>query len=363
MKKGEISTSYLVGIILTLMGAVVLILVITSFNWNKSTDQQVCKSSVSLRGTLPEMAKGFTPLNCKTEKLCISAGGFLSKGDNCKDLFQSVEEIESKKISSKEFISESGVDAKTEIEKIIAKKVIECWETMGAGKISIENSKISESFGLGKTTSFCVICSRIDIDNSVLEKYNLQRNNLSIINPFEYMKTRKYPQTNGSYLDYVTGTGSNGRGAAFGGDYIIQEIKEFDGNVSEKDVEDNEKEFKQLAIVFSQASSPETSQVWTNYLTATLVGGVGAYKILPVGALSKFAGSFSTTGVAVAAGVFALAAGAIQVNVWNNQALTASYCGDLTNPSGAVKGCSVVRVVPYDAEELTAYCGVIDGYP
>jgi hypothetical protein len=30
MKKGEISTSYLVGIILTLMGAVVLILVITS---------------------------------------------------------------------------------------------------------------------------------------------------------------------------------------------------------------------------------------------------------------------------------------------------------------------------------------------
>jgi hypothetical protein len=102
-----------------------------------------------------------------------------------------------------------------------------------------------------------------------LEKYNLQRNNLSIINPFEYMKTRKYPQTNGSYLDYITGTGSNGRGAAFGGDYIIQEIEEFDVNVDEKDVEDNEKEFKQLAIVFSQASSPESSEVWTNYLTAT----------------------------------------------------------------------------------------------
>jgi hypothetical protein len=65
---------------------------------------------------------------------------------------------------------------------------------------------------------------------------------------------------------------------------------------------------------------------------------------LPVGALSKFAGLSSTTGIAVTAGVFALAAGAIQVNVWNNQALTASYCGDLTNPSGAVKGCSVVKL-------------------
>jgi hypothetical protein len=59
-----------------------------------------------------------------------------------------------KRISSKEFISESGVDAKTEIEKIIAKKVIECWETMGAGKISIENSKISEIFWIGQNNFF-----------------------------------------------------------------------------------------------------------------------------------------------------------------------------------------------------------------
>lgn len=365
MKKGEISTSFLVGVILVVMSGIVLLLVFTSFPWQPTSDESVCKTSVLLRGTVPDVAKGFTPLNCKTEKICITAKDSSSK-NSCENLFMGVEGIEIEKVSSKEFVSEGKMDAKTEIEKIISKKVIECWDMMGSGKISIENSEISKSYGLGDTTSFCVVCSRIDVDQSLLEHYAISRENLSQINPFEYMRTRKYAKTDGSYLDYIIGGGSNGRGAAFGADSYFESIATFDNSTKEQ-YADRKKNFEQIAIVFSQAYAPEASRVWNNYLNTLLIGGIAANSITPnflKVAAGKAVTTLGLTGGIVAGAVFALAAGAIQMNVWNNQALTASYCGDLTISDGSSKkGCSVVRVMPYNATDLTTFCGVIDGLP
>ena len=173
-------------------------------------------------------------------------------------------------------------------------------------------------------------------------------------------------------MDYIIGSGSNGRGAAFGGDSSLREFEGFDSSMEEL-LEERSRDFEQLAIVFSQASTPETGEVWKNYLTSAIVGGVAAYSIYSVipspikkgvgGGLAKVGSVFTAKGAAIVGTLFAIAAGAIQVNVWNNQALTASYCGDLTSSDGSKKGCSVVRVMPYNATELSTFCGVIDGLP
>jgi hypothetical protein len=343
MKKGEISTSFLVGVALVIMSGIVLILVFTTFDWKETSDEGACKSSVVLRGTMPEIAKSLTPLTCNTEKICISSGGIFSRGGSCKDSFQGAENVNVERVSSSKFISKDGADAKTEIERIISKKVVECWDMMGSGKISIDSPPISKSFGLGETTSFCVVCSRIDIDDSILERYEIERSDLSGINPFMYMKTRKYPGTKGSYLEYITNSGSGGRGAAFGG---YEPFEESGGS---------KKDFRQLAIVFTQISSPSSEDILKKLSGPSIVGGVGVLKIATV--------ARGATGAALAAAALAIAGGAINMNVLNNQALTASYCGDLTNPHGTVRGCSLVRVIPYDSKELNTYCGVIDGYP
>ena len=67
--KGEITTSQLVTIVLFILGFAILLFALYELIWKGDLDKQVCHQSVILRATMPDIAKGYVPLKCKTEKI------------------------------------------------------------------------------------------------------------------------------------------------------------------------------------------------------------------------------------------------------------------------------------------------------
>ena len=60
------------------------------------------------------------------------------------------------------------------------------------------------------------------------------------------------------------------------------------------------------------------------------------------------------------AGLAIVAAAAQQINIIHQRGVTAGYCGDVTVGSEAREGCSSVRLVDYDLEQIKTYCSVIE---
>ena len=46
-----------------------------------------------------------------------------------------------------------------------------------------------------------------------------------------------------------------------------------------------------------------------------------------------------------------------------NKAVSASYCGDVMNGDSAREGCSVVRTINYNLEDISKYCSSIESIP
>lgn len=364
MKKGEVSTSFLASMILLLLGFAVILSAYFIFDWGGTVDSETCHSSVVLRGTVPEIAKSYTPLKCQTEKICITNDGLFSSG-SCEDVFSGVDKVTKIKISSDVFSSDGKTDAKTQIERAISQEVIDCWTMMGKGRISISNTNLANSFGIGETEPFCVICSRISVDSSLKEEFG--DTNLVNVNPFEYMSSHKITDGEISYLDFITTSGVGGKGASFS--FSKENVfNNFDSStLQDYSSVSNEDKFEQLAIIYTQAYAPDSADVWQTYLNTFFIAEIGAYSVAPnamnwlntLTVKTAFSNPW-TTGLTAAA--LLIAGGYVELNTLNNQALTASYCGDITSTNSKTsKGCSIVRVVPYNSEELNLYCGVIDG--
>lgn len=358
-KRGEVSTSFLVSIILIVLGFAIVLLVFLQFSWTDTIDKEACHASVVLRGTLPELAKSYSPLKCQTEKVCLTKGGFLSKP--CSDVFAGVKSVTNLVVSSNTF-NKNDNDAKTEIERAISQQVIDCWTMMGQGKISIENAGMLKQYALEEVVPFCVICSRIAADKTLASDLGVSEADLATVDPYDYMRTHKIPEGEISYLDYITGSGVGGKGASFG--FSESAIAKFDLE-SQKKLGKNQKNFSEVAVVFMQASAPDTKGIFDNYLKTFFVAETASFVISPTLTAATNTRVLGIIGKAPALSiaVFAAAAGYIEYNNLNNQALTASYCGDISSPDKTKKGCSVVRVVPYNAKEINNYCGVIDGLP
>ena len=357
-KHGEVSTSFLVSTILIILGFVLVAIVFYQFSWNNTVDTESCHASVVLRGTLPDVAKSYSPLKCQTEKVCLTKSG----STPCSDVFSGVNNIVPAKISSSTF-NKVDNDAKTEIERVISQQVAECWVMMGQGKISIQNSAIATQYGLGTSTSFCVICSRIAADKNLAKDLGTSDEILATADPYTYMKTHKYPGFEVSYLDYIIGSGTGGKGTSFS--RLNTNVAKDFNPVSTSSSIPTQKSLGQIAVVFMQVAAPDGKDVLDNYLKTFFSAQTASFAIAPTAtaAVDLQAFKFIKSGGVYSIAAFLVAAGFIEANVVNNQALTASYCGDITSGGQTKKGCSVVRVVPYEATEINNYCGVIDGLP
>ena len=80
-KKAEMTSQMVITIIILSIGVGLIFLIWAGWDWPEQIDREVCKESVILRGTLPNIAQGLIPLKCETKKLCVRGSKLLGKGE------------------------------------------------------------------------------------------------------------------------------------------------------------------------------------------------------------------------------------------------------------------------------------------
>jgi hypothetical protein len=348
-KKGELSSSVAVGLILLVMGAVLILIIYSTIDWTGDTNRQVCHASVVMRGALPKIANsaGIVSLNCQTQKVCITASAgllskFLGKEGRCEDSF-----------SQEESVTLVKVDSLKEIEKYISRQSLKCWNMMGEGKLSLY-SHFWEDLGLGIKSPDCFICNQIAFDDSIL-KSGISLDKLDVL---DYMIGHKIPEGNLSYFQYFGGKVDPGANIEIKEYNSEDELVEFslDDLESAKPREVNEP----LAIVFSQISSPSVGSVAKT--GATAAGGLlvtsGSVPFIGKSLVVKGAGLLLAKPALVVA---AFALGGLAGSIGANRYITAGYCAKVTSGDSSRDGCSMIQIVPYDASALGNMCGYFEG--
>jgi len=351
-KKGSMTMNMLVMIIILVVGFAIVFYFFVMFDWTGRVDEEVCHQSVIYRATLPSLAgaKEYVPLKCKTDKICITSGLI---GGSCKE-FENLKGITKMKVKNSQ-----------EIEQIIAREIIDCWKMMGEGKIQVFSQWLAEKYGVGDVGSSCVICNRIAFDKVSLEKAGID---LSKIDVMKYMQRHAIPNQNVSYYGYLAGEGGK---ISVGESLTLVDIEKVGDKITFVDGQfklDTE-EFssqepdkgEELSIMFMQITAPIYTKVISNTLKTAGIGIGSAFLTAPVVATKA-------VGAAVSGWYVTLTLGAIlgiyqYGSVGHNRAVTAGYCGDISTGDKARDGCSVVRTVNYDVEDLSHYCSVIESIP
>jgi hypothetical protein len=359
-KKGDLTSKWIVIIVLLLIGFGILLFFILRFTWQENIDREVCHESVILRATMPSIAKGYIPLKCKTAKFCITTGMTGGKCDDEGEAFRGEKGITKVKVKSKE-----------DMERFIAREIIDCWSMMGKGKIGIVTDWMAEQFGIGEVTSSCTICSRIAFDEKKLKEKGIDYTKIDI---FNYSLTHKAPGKEVSYFDYIAGEKGkmqikeeldiNKVEEKLSKISVIEktegeEVKYEETTEGEKlfgQLEEKEEEDKTLAVLFMQIRAPSHSGVLKNTLYA------GAFSLPVTGTAFKLSSRIPGARIIMAIGV-ALGLTYQQINVVIQKGVTAGYCGDISVGNEAREGCSVVRTMDYNVDDLIKYCSVIESIP
>jgi len=332
----------IVALIVLLAGFAVLMWFFLGFLWGQNIDKETCHQSVILRGTSPSMTQNYVPLKCKTQKYCVTKGG------NCEDSFGEGEKFAKVKVRNSE-----------DIEQFLAREMVDCWNMMGQGKISLFASYWTSNYGIGTVYPTCVICDRVAFDKS-LKQENLLEN----VNLWNYMGTHKVSGKEISYLEYFGGSVSakdtnfdiSGLGTDDKGNVKLTTTTEKIALTAEQGT--TQEKYEDLDLLFMQISAPSSSGVIKNTLKdAGLTFGAGA--VLAPKFISAAGGAVRAAGWWTLVGV-ALAGGYQQYSVYANRGITASYCGDVSVGSEARDGCSVVRTVNHEASDIEQYCQVVE---
>ena len=355
-KKGDLSIGFIAGLIITLVGFAILLYAYYQLSFVGEIDREVCHQSVVLRATFPDLAQGYAPLKCNTEKICIT-GKLIGKGE-CGE-FKNEKSYTTVRVGNNQ-------DSLNKIQRIYAQELLSCWSTMGEGKVSLFSQGVAKNFGLGSVYPTCVICSRIAVDKKNLDKVDFSKMDL-----FDYMNTRLVPTTEKTYLQTLAG---GNYGTISLGDSLIsdEEIPYKDAYGKDAsagvyfdairgiNINDKENIPPETAILFMQITAPEHGSVLKN--TIVSLAGAGA-----AASLTKIGRGFIGTITAGAGGQITAAAGAAlliyqQGNVAYQRAVSASYCDDVSIGS-ARSGCSVIRTTDYNPKDILEYCSVIESIP
>lgn len=353
MKKAEMTSKMIVTIVLLIAGFAILLIVYSQLNWTGQVDKSVCHQSVIIRATLPSIAQDYIPLKCKTDKLCVTSGFF---GGKCEDAFYNAKGVTKVKVKNKE-----------QIEKLISQEIVDCWGMMGEGKVSLFSQYLAQTYGVEGVYPTCVICSRIAFDDKLDQ--SIGEEGLIKIDPLTYMMTHRVPNKEVSYYEYLAGKSPI---ALSSQTFTIPTGVDSSGEpeetvVLEKSEVEKEK-IDEIAVLFMQISAPTVEDTWINIGQSAL--GVGAATFVTAPTLTVKAATMagklcvsSIPGAIICTAIAVVAGGAQIANVKHNQAITAGYCGDISLGDDARSGCSVVRTVSYNEEEIRKYCSVIESIP
>jgi hypothetical protein len=347
-KKG-IAVNFLVVLIILLIGFAIILIFYYQLDWSGRVDKEVCHQSVIYRATLPGFAgvREYVPLKCKTEKVCITSGLI---GGKCSE-FENSKGVVKVKVNNIE-----------QVEQYLARSILECWKMMGEGKVQIFGNWLAENYGIGGVGSSCVICNRIAFDEKRLGDAGIDLEEMDVM---EYMQTHAIPNGDISYYAYLAGQGGK---ISVKEKIEIAELEEIKGelketeNIESFDVKDfsneNLDDSSELSIMFMQITAPSHLGVIENTLELggiSLASGFVTSPVLTAKALGKaIAGWKITLPILAILGVYQ------HGMVAANRAVTAGYCGDVSLGSDARDGCSVVRTINYNEQDLADYCSIIE---
>jgi hypothetical protein len=359
-RKGEeLSSGQLVPIIIIILGFGLGVLALYSIFSNDSLENRdICRLSILERATVPGK---LTPLTCQTEKVCITIDdgailGFGGKDTSCKQ-FAGEKNVRTVKLKVNGGVNDAR--ATETIQREVANAMYDCWVMTGQGKLDIFPptdsdqgvawsiiDQATESSGLTSLSAkpSCIVCSRVAFSDALYEadaKFNFLRN----INYNNFLSTQFVPGTSKTYTEVFSGTSGTGYGA------IAQQEANSPTkfNVS-----------SQLAIVFAQIKvSGETpkSAFWKSLETGSIMGGIAAIstpgsilslpivivKILAVGAVS--------TNLALNA----------ENNLAQSQAISTATCGEFESTIEGQKGCSLVKLMNWNVEDINSLCYTLEG--
>jgi hypothetical protein len=341
MKRGEISVSVVISIALILVGVSIIMIFYSQLPWKGLIDRETCHDSVILRASVPDVGKSFLSLKCPTRKICV--------GKEC-DEFTNSKEVDKIKVNDK-----------SQIEKLLSEEVVDCWSMMGEGKVSIYSNFLAEKYAVRGVYSSCVICSRIAFDEDEMKKQEIDENQMNEINILNYMLTHKAPNSELSYYESIVGSSPARINIENSLDIPIAVEGESEDGKEVINLEDAPESgsYDETAVLFMQISAPGGSQVLKSTMNSAFGFSVGSFLVAP-GTTGMIVGKtlFSNPLTSFVFGVVGV--GLQQGMVWNNQNIAAGYCGDVELGDDARDGCSVVRLVKYDNETISSYCGYIE---
>jgi len=356
-KKGALDSTILPLIIISVIGFLILAFAFYQIFSNNSLEQrELCRLSVLSRATAPTAVQQNVPLNCFTEKICITNKDSIFSSSDCKQ-FAGEKNVRTVKIKIDGNPKEQA-DAKLIIEKEYANAMFDCWAMTGQGKLDIfkgESGKVegilSSLVGLDsvikKIEPKCIVCSRVAISDSV---YKADKSNvLSTLDFNGYLSREKVPGSSLTYLQTFTDEIVNG----FAGTDKI----DLRNNLADASVNTS-----QIAIVFMQIKTKEDPALVAERaakLTAVAIGGGGI-----ISGLGVVAVSFPVASILAAIGATGGAYLFAEKAVSDNQAVSFASCNSYSSEDGkeASLGCSLIKPVKWDINSVNNLCyGGIEG--
>lgn len=165
LKKGELTTTQLITIIILILSFAIIVIFFFSLNLGGTIDRESCRNSVALRGTFSLFGGSLIKLKCQTQDVCFSMGG------DCKADSPEITKIE--------------ITGETALFREMASLLADCWWMMGQGTVSYGDS------------GSCAICYNVYFDENIQK--NLKINNTQFYN----FMTRQMPNQDESYLSYL----------------------------------------------------------------------------------------------------------------------------------------------------------------
>lgn len=383
MKRGELTTTQIIGIVLAIIGFVaILFFLFMNLDLAGFSEESACKASVLTRAVAPNVAQGLVPLKCNTKKICITNGT-----GNCASQFRGEEGVTIIKLKGKMNNAKDVRAMRNTIERISAEEMYSCWSMMGEGKLDIFG-KFSTDLGIKSVVPSCVICSRIAIDEGVKRDILYDHSAGAGININEYMRKNNVPGKSVTFLQAFTDKSVSSYSYANNDAYEnLKELNKLESVSSSMDKNDKEdvkayekglktiqvsesgKDLsnRQMAVVFMQVKSVKTADVLKNML---VVGGTVVAGAFMTPVVNKVAGNvakkvlFNPYGIAATVITGTAIGGYGAYNAYQGQLTAAGYCGAFSSSDDrASEGCSLVQGVNYNLNDINALCKSIQGRP
>ncbi len=179
IKKGDLTTTQIVMIIILVTSFAILLFFIVRLNLRQESVKDVCHNSVVLRGNSAIPGATTTiPLNCRQAYVCVTADGTCER------------------MSSYDY--KLDVNTEEEMYHALAEEMATCWWTYGEGKINYVG-------GDWKSKTYCSICSQLRFDNSIKSEL-FPSGKIDKGKFYDYLQNNKMPGTEVTYSQYLFGT-------------------------------------------------------------------------------------------------------------------------------------------------------------